>query len=180
MTSVDKYLIVEGRQSKKHKKHKKNKKHHQASSSDEDVPDTLLVNRDIGEMPEGASVSDEEDVDTRPLDDPHRALDIDLDMPLSPTEKIPTRSHRESSNINNKVPIEENILTSNIKTDIEKKSKKKTKGKKESKLTKEKRKRSKNLSNLELLLLEDNNNGLQQENGDSVHPPVEEIIEEKG
>lgn len=68
--------------------------------------------------------------------------------PLSPAEKIPTRSHREPSNVNNKSPTEERIMTSNVKIEIEKKSKKKMKEKKESKSAKEKRKRSKNLEKL--------------------------------
>ena len=81
MTSIDKYLIVDGRSGKKHKKQKKKKKNVvRYSSSDEDeAPAQLVVNRDIGEMPEGACISDEDEKDSRPLDDPHRALDIDLD-----------------------------------------------------------------------------------------------------
>lgn len=38
-----------------------------------------VVNRDVGEMPEGAHYSDDNDADERPVDDPHRALDINLD-----------------------------------------------------------------------------------------------------
>lgn len=37
------------------------------------------MNTDIGEMPEGAQLSDGEEVDPRPADDPHKALDINLD-----------------------------------------------------------------------------------------------------
>lgn len=50
-------------------------------SSDEDELATPLhvVNTDIGEMPDGASLSDGQDDDKNALDDPHRALDIDLD-----------------------------------------------------------------------------------------------------
>lgn len=48
-------------------------------SSDEEVLATHVVNTDIGEMPEGAESSEGEDIDSRPNDDPHRALDIDLD-----------------------------------------------------------------------------------------------------
>ena len=31
-------------------------------------------------MPEGAAPSDDEEIDERPLDDPHRALNINLDL----------------------------------------------------------------------------------------------------
>lgn len=56
-----------------------------ADSSDEaEVEEELasplhVVNTDLGEMPEGASLTDGDDDDGRANDDPHRALDIDLD-----------------------------------------------------------------------------------------------------
>ena len=40
---------------------------------------TVEVNRGKGEMPEGAQDSDGPDTDNRDQDDPHRALDINLD-----------------------------------------------------------------------------------------------------
>ena len=43
------------------------------------MPQTHVVNTDVGEMPEGANISDDNEPDDRPEDDPHRALDIDLD-----------------------------------------------------------------------------------------------------
>lgn len=50
------------------------------SSSDEDNPEPLaIVNTDIGEMPEGAVLSDGDNEDDEPNNDPHRALDINLD-----------------------------------------------------------------------------------------------------
>lgn len=42
-------------------------------------PQAHVVNTDVGEMPEGAHLSDDNDADDRPDDDPHRALDINLD-----------------------------------------------------------------------------------------------------
>lgn len=49
------------------------------SEEEEDVAPLHVVNTDIGEMPEGAQVSDGEEPDSRPNDDPHKALDINLD-----------------------------------------------------------------------------------------------------
>lgn len=50
-----------------------------SAEEEEDVPSIHVVNTDIGEMPEGAQVSDGEEPDSRPSDDPHKALDINLD-----------------------------------------------------------------------------------------------------
>lgn len=49
------------------------------SEEEEDTAPLHIVNTDIGEMPEGAQVSDGEELDSRPNDDPHKALDINLD-----------------------------------------------------------------------------------------------------
>lgn len=43
-------------------------------------PAPMHVVSSLIEMPEGASISDAEDKDHNEMDDPHRALDIDLDM----------------------------------------------------------------------------------------------------
>ena len=45
----------------------------------QEAPPMHVVNRDVGEMPEGAHYSDDNEADERPEDDPHRALDINLD-----------------------------------------------------------------------------------------------------
>lgn len=50
-----------------------------SEEEEEDVAPVHVVNTDIGEMPEGAQVSDGEEPDSRPNDDPHKALDINLD-----------------------------------------------------------------------------------------------------
>lgn len=50
-----------------------------SEEEEEDIAPLHIVNTDIGEMPEGAQVSDGEDLDSRPNDDPHKALDINLD-----------------------------------------------------------------------------------------------------
>ena len=51
---------------------------------EDDFAPLHIVNTDIGEMPEGAQLSDGEEADSRPNDDPHRALDINLDEYVSP------------------------------------------------------------------------------------------------
>lgn len=91
--------------SKKGKKSKKSKHKDSSSESDEGItiwafsdghsrtahvpnmepvfflpePKALHVVSSLIEMPEGASLSDNEEKDKNDIDDPHRALDIDLD-----------------------------------------------------------------------------------------------------
>lgn len=43
-------------------------------------PQALHVVSSLIEMPEGASISDTDDKDPNDVDDPHRALDIDLEV----------------------------------------------------------------------------------------------------
>merc|ERR1739838_569688 len=101
------------------------------SSSEEDLQEPQhVVNVSVGEMPEGADFSDDNEKDERPEDDPHRALDINLDEPLSPTEVLPTRQHHEvrsdSKSQETHEPIEEDLLhTSSNKKKKEKEKKKK-------------------------------------------------------
>lgn len=68
---------------KKPKKKTKKKKHKTVSSSDEDndadLGPSLVVNQNF-ELPEGAKMSDDSDSGQMNPDDPHRALDIDLDL----------------------------------------------------------------------------------------------------
>ncbi|KAF5293038.1 hypothetical protein FQR65_LT11030 [Abscondita terminalis] len=77
----DKYLNIDKTQ-KKSKKKKKNRKEKRESSTDEEhevvtgLP--LIVNKNL-ELPEGATLSDSES-DHGNNDDPHRALDIDLEI----------------------------------------------------------------------------------------------------
>lgn len=76
----DKYLNLKNEKSSK-KKNKKKKRHHKSeSSSDDNIEASIVeVKREL-ELPEGATLSDS-DSDHNNLDDPHRALDIDLDLP---------------------------------------------------------------------------------------------------
>lgn len=50
-----------------------------SNGEDNEENQTVEVNRGKGEMPEGAQDSDGADTDNRDQDDPHRALDINLD-----------------------------------------------------------------------------------------------------
>ena len=88
LASSDQYLKVPSRSSKKNAKKLKKKKRSKHKGSDEDENEDAdaedssapvhVVNTVI-EMPDGATISDNED-SRLPQDDPHRALDIDLDM----------------------------------------------------------------------------------------------------
>lgn len=86
----------DGDKKKKKKKVKKGKERRKkaselgpASDTEEEEPPGPLgvVNTSVGEMPEGARLSDNDD-DDRNADDPHRALDIDLEEPLQEGEWV--------------------------------------------------------------------------------------------
>ncbi|XP_022087832.1 AP-3 complex subunit delta-1-like isoform X2 [Acanthaster planci] len=92
--NVTDVYMKKSKTSKKHKKkHRKGKRGRHASESSDDIQVAHKVDIVEEEMPEGATFSDD-DEDQRPLDDPHRALDIDLDRPLDDQDKIPVREHR--------------------------------------------------------------------------------------
>lgn len=96
----DKYLNLQ-KEKKPKKKSKKKKKHKSESSSDENADAEPSVEvKQVLELPEGATLSDS-DSDHHRLDDPHRALDIDLELPplgdvLSKKERI--EPDKEKSN----------------------------------------------------------------------------------
>ncbi|XP_045610088.1 AP-3 complex subunit delta-1 isoform X2 [Procambarus clarkii] len=107
MTSLDKYQVVDGWQDGGKKRHKKQKKRSKrkgqaSSSSDEEVHQLHVVNTDIGEMPEGAHLSDDNEIDDRPEDDPHRALDINLD---ETHHEVHTQRKSEGSDEANFMPL---------------------------------------------------------------------------
>lgn len=83
--SSDKYLReskakkTRKERSEKKKKTKKKSKSKEEEEEVEPEPEPVHVVNTIIEMPEGATMSDTEE-SALPLDDPHRALDIDLDM----------------------------------------------------------------------------------------------------
>lgn len=62
-----------------------------------------IVNTGIGELPPGAEVSDSDDYDLVDANDPHRALNIDLDMPLREDERLPVLEHRVIENDTKKI-----------------------------------------------------------------------------
>ena len=52
------------------------------------------MNTGIGELPPGAELSDNDDYNVADADDPHRALNVDLDVPLREDERLPVLEHR--------------------------------------------------------------------------------------
>ncbi|XP_048107635.1 AP-3 complex subunit delta-1 isoform X4 [Alosa alosa] len=106
MPLSDQYLKMEEdrRQKEKDEKKKKEKKRKREKrargrhvdsgpESEEDITPAHHVDIVTEEMPENALPSDEDEKDPN---DPHKALDIDLDKPLTDSEKLPTRTHRSA------------------------------------------------------------------------------------
>lgn len=80
-------------------------------SEDDEKDDSLpsqIVNTGIGELPPGAEISDSDEYDLVDANDPHRALNIDLDMPLREDERLPVLEHRVIENKIKKVEEKEN------------------------------------------------------------------------
>ncbi|XP_051979907.1 AP-3 complex subunit delta-1-like isoform X2 [Xyrauchen texanus] len=137
---------VKAERKKKEKKKKREKrgnerKPYSGPESEEDIAPVQQVDIVTEEMPENALPSDDDDKDPN---DPHKALDIDLDnllsgassRPLAESEKLPVRTHRPEVL---KSPAD-GLDCKNIPLEIKKSSK----VKKEKKKDKEKdRKRSK-------------------------------------
>lgn len=73
-----------------------------------------MVNTGIGELPPGAELSDSDDYDQVDVNDPHRALNIDLDMPLREDERLPVLEHRV---------VENNLVQENVESKGKKKEK---------------------------------------------------------
>ncbi|XP_016356158.1 AP-3 complex subunit delta-1-like isoform X2 [Sinocyclocheilus anshuiensis] len=128
---------AERKKKEKKKKREKRGKERKADSgpeSEEDITPAHQVDIVTEEMPENALPSDDDDKDPN---DPHKALDIDLDKPLADSEKLPVRTHRPEVL---KSPAEDRVNES-IPQETKKRS---SKEKKEKKKGKEKdRKRSK-------------------------------------
>uniref|UniRef100_A0A1B0D8W6 AP-3 complex subunit delta n=1 Tax=Phlebotomus papatasi TaxID=29031 RepID=A0A1B0D8W6_PHLPP len=137
----DKYLMEEQKSDKKAKKKTKSgKKSHKSkhkisystSESDSEAePKQLHVVNTLIEMPEGASLSEAEEND-KAMDpnDPHRALDIDLEVP-SAKEEDETQKKRETK----KVSKTSNLLVSHddkTSANATKKAKKEKKSRKKS------------------------------------------------
>ncbi|KZC13228.1 PREDICTED: AP-3 complex subunit delta-1 [Dufourea novaeangliae] len=126
ITNSHKRYTVQG---KKKKKSKKSKKSASEDEQDEDYP-IQVVKTGIGELPPGAELSDSDEYGQVDANDPHRALNIDLDMPLRDDERLPVLEHRV---------IEKNTIQENIEVKGKKKEKGFKKSKKKVKEVKEKR-----------------------------------------
>lgn len=93
LISSDKYLQVTGNASKSRKTKKKRKRSKkgkavESESEEESVQPVHVVAITEGEMPEGAKSSDDED-DERNSNDPHKALNIDLEeLPLHNEDNV--------------------------------------------------------------------------------------------
>jgi len=148
----DKYLNLD-KDKKKKKKGKKSRKNKVDSSSDEaEVASgpSLVVNKDM-ELPEGATLSDS-DSSHYNADDPHRALDIDLDLPSyeqtnvkhSTEKQKPKKVKKEKKKKSKREAEVGNLLDDGTgEPKHEKKSKKSKKDKKEKKKDKESKKSKK-------------------------------------
>lgn len=127
---------------KKREKHGKGRKADSGPESEEDITPAHHVDIVTEEMPENALPSDDDDKDPN---DPHKALDIDLDKPLADSEKLPVRTHRSEAL---KSPGEEGDgehvpQETKKRSSKEKKKKDKEKDRKKSKEDKKKKKKHK-------------------------------------
>ncbi|CAI5442796.1 unnamed protein product [Caenorhabditis angaria] len=95
------------KKTKKGGKKGKKKQRGESTSSEEENNVVHMVNRNDGEMPEGARSTDDEDEFTKQTTDEFRALDIDLDAPLRPDEvvKAPQAYTRTYPSHNKHVPL---------------------------------------------------------------------------
>uniref|UniRef100_A0A1L8DVZ0 AP-3 complex subunit delta n=1 Tax=Nyssomyia neivai TaxID=330878 RepID=A0A1L8DVZ0_9DIPT len=129
----DKYLMDDQKVEKpKKKKTKSGKKSHKSkhkinyssSGSDSDEPKQLHVVNTLIEMPEGASVSEPEDNDkSMDPNDPHRALDIDLDVASGRDDDARKKRDKKTSTLI--VQHEPAPSTKKVKKDKSEKSKRK-------------------------------------------------------
>ncbi|KAH8266357.1 hypothetical protein KR038_001141 [Drosophila bunnanda] len=125
---------------KKHKKGKKSKKSknkvaYNSSSESEGEPKPLHIVNTTLDMPEGVSLSDSEDKDGKyDPNDPHRALDIELDITdfEVPAVRSTTSSKKSAGKENLKVPAE-SIGSSTSKKERKKDKEKDREGKRERK-----------------------------------------------
>uniref|UniRef100_A0A8C2ZIZ9 AP-3 complex subunit delta-1 n=1 Tax=Cyclopterus lumpus TaxID=8103 RepID=A0A8C2ZIZ9_CYCLU len=113
---------------RKEKRGGRGKKHDSGPESEEDITPAHMVDIVTEEMPENALPSDDDDKDPN---DPHKALDIDLDKPLADSEKLPVRSHRAAEAL--KSPAEDGDAESPASQEPKKKSSKEKREKKKDK-----------------------------------------------
>ncbi|KAM9797246.1 AP-3 complex subunit delta-1 isoform X8 [Syngnathus typhle] len=131
---------------KKEKRSGRGKKHDSGPESEEDITPAHMVDIVTEEMPENALPSDEDDKDPN---DPHKALDIDLDnlvemagrRPLADSEKLPVRSHRPADVLKSPDGDTESTSQEVKRSSKEKKEKKKDKERDRKKSKEEKKKK---------------------------------------
>ncbi|XP_037106387.1 AP-3 complex subunit delta-1 isoform X7 [Syngnathus acus] len=131
---------------KKEKRSGRGKKHDSGPESEEDITPAHMVDIVTEEMPENALPSDEDDKDPN---DPHKALDIDLDnlvemagrRPLADSEKLPVRSHRPADVLKSPDGNTESTSQEVKRSSKEKKEKKKDKQRDRKKSKEEKKKK---------------------------------------
>ncbi|XP_011315343.1 AP-3 complex subunit delta-1 [Fopius arisanus] len=141
----DKRLKSDKKKDKTKKKHhsKKGKRDLKESSDEEQDNDypAHFVNTGIGELPPGAELSDNDDNNISDVNDPHRALNIDLDIPLREDERLPVLEHRPGPRDSKNNPEKS-----------ERKGKSSKKIKKKTKEEKRERSNSENQNNIDLWL----------------------------
>uniref|UniRef100_A0A0A1XCL2 AP-3 complex subunit delta n=1 Tax=Zeugodacus cucurbitae TaxID=28588 RepID=A0A0A1XCL2_ZEUCU len=135
MKRSDRYLIQEKTMNKDKKKHKKSKKSKRSknkvaysSSESEDDSKPLHIVNTIMDMPEGVALSDSEDKDSKfDPNDPHRALNIELDIPdlEEPKSRFQKVKPAPQNQNNNSQTLINEICTANNKKRDKKKSKSK-------------------------------------------------------
>jgi len=115
-----------------------------SSESDGEEPVAIHSVSTFIEMPEGASLSDNDDKDKHDINDPHRALDIDLDLPLRTDEILPKQSYKRFNEIPPKLAANNEIRTEAINAE-----KPSSRGKKEKKRDKDRENKKKAKRNSE-------------------------------
>ncbi|OQV21099.1 AP-3 complex subunit delta-1 [Hypsibius exemplaris] len=123
LTSSERYLRQQKKDKPSVKKDKKKSKKDKKDSDDEGGVTTHVVNRDLGEMPEGATFSDDAHSDEN---DPYKSLNIDVQSPLRIDERLPVSAHRQVTSQRAVDPVVEEKTTKKKKhrEDGEKKSRK--------------------------------------------------------
>ncbi|XP_061739195.1 AP-3 complex subunit delta-1 isoform X2 [Nerophis ophidion] len=142
---------AEKKKEKKKRKEKRSgrgKKHDSGPESEEDITPAHLVDIVTEEMPENALPSDDDDKDPN---DPHKALDIDLDnlvemarrRPLAESEKLPVKSHRASESLKSPDGEAESTSQEAKKKSVKEKEKKKKDKDRDKKKSKDEKKKKK-------------------------------------
>uniref|UniRef100_A0A8C2IX21 AP-3 complex subunit delta-1 n=1 Tax=Cyprinus carpio TaxID=7962 RepID=A0A8C2IX21_CYPCA len=171
---------------KKREKRGKGRKADSGPESEEDITPAHQVDIVTEEMPENALPSDDDDKDPN---DPHKALDIDLDnllsgfssRPLADSEKLPVRTHRPEVL---KSPAEDRDSKSvpqetKKKSSKEKKEKKKDREKDRKRSKEEKKKKKKHKEVEEELLESQPEEAVQsEETKEAAAPPTSTSAEE--